>query len=213
MSSKAGRDWHKTKSNNCWTSALTCGDFDVLKLKTESLLSVQYEVQSRIPIFREDCDTVYPRIYILLTVSKIYLMENKGAETELTVKPEVDLVACNEPHSGQLSLHWRQCGGERRELWGLWLNKETDTESDQKINPRGDESKVLIARDPFSLRVTGGNKMFPLLEEEVRRRWGGGEEEEYFCSPSRVSASDGSFLETINNQGGAHIDRLHSQPS
>ena len=111
---------------------------------------------------------------MLLTVSKIYLIENKGAETELTVKPEVDLVACNEPHSGQLSLHWRQCGGERRELWGLWLNKETDTESDQKINPRGDESKVLIARDPFSLRVTGGNKMFPLLEEEVRRRWGGG---------------------------------------
>ena len=50
------------------------------------------------------------------------------------------------------------------------MNKETDTESDQKINPRGDESKVLIARDPFSLRVTGGNKMFPLLEEEVRRR-------------------------------------------
>ena len=121
--------------------------------------------------------TQYTQEYILLTVSKIYLMENKGAETELTVKPEVDLVACNEPHSGQLSLHWRQCGGERRELWGLWLNKETDTESDQKINPRGDESKVLIARDPFSLRVTGGNKMFPLLEEEVRRRWGGGEEE------------------------------------
>ena len=50
------------------------------------------------------------------------------------------------------------------------MNKETDTESDLKINPRGDESKVLIARDPFSLRVTGGNKMFPLLEEEVSRR-------------------------------------------